>query len=382
MGYICSNFKFSIRKFSLYRPLSEIYTKTSINPVNFRLSPPTNFEAKSLLLLSTPSLLTQLIEESIHLYQSNGIQVIAAGIDCVVPNSQRHGVSEMWLDEYIKINNSVKLEDRDDENSQIRERDGIHVVQASKNWKTIDSNFSINIHPDSKVDLKLANTIFSNSNLVTLFYFQPSHLNGQSNSGQTLCDLDVTLPSNLFKKSPKIESEDKWTPLYDSNSEPLIITSCTGNLVKLINKKSAAGFLEQNDRLMSIGSKDTQVFVKLYKKDLDVGQRFKVIAGGGEWGTKANILAISPEAKVDSGDRIEFFMLTPEDRFTTAAEMNNESLSNKLTFECSYEERSYLLDNMDDSIIMENVFGCGSENGFIYNNVQHLSTGERISISL
>lgn len=381
MRYIRSNFKSSIRKFSFCHPLSEIYTKTSINPVNFRLSPPTNFEAKSLVLLSTPSLLTQLIEESIHLYQNNGIQVIAAGVDCVVPNSQRHGISEMWLDEYIEVNNSVKLEDRDDVNTQPKERDGVHVVQVNKNWKTIASNFSINLHSDSKVDLKLANTIFATSNLVTLFYFQPGHLTGQSNSGQTLCDLNVTLPFNLFKESPKDESEDKWTPLYDSKSEPLVITSCTGNLIKLINKKSAAGFLEQNDRLMSIGSKDTQVFVKLYKKGLDVGQRFKVIAGGGEWGTKANILAISPEAKIESGDRIEFFMLTPEDRFTTN-KVNVESLSNKLVFECSNEERSYVGDNMDDTIIMENVFGCGSENGFIYNNVQHVSAGERISIPL
>lgn len=382
MRLIGPSFKLTIRNFSFCRPLSGIYTKTSINPVNFQLSPPTKFAPKSLLLLSTPSLLTQLIEESIHLYQDNGIQVIAAGIDCMIPNSHRHGVSEMWLDKYIEINDSVKLEERDDINNQPKERDGVHVVKANKNWKNIDSKFSINIHPDSKIDLKLANTIFSTTNLVTLFYFQPSHLGEQSNSGQTLCDLRVTLPADLFKESPKIESKDKWTQLHDSNSEPLIITSCTGNLVKLINKKSAAGFLEQNDRLMSIGSKDTQVFVKIYKKGLNIAQRFKVIAGGGEWGTKANILAISPEAELDVGDRIEFFMLTPEDRFSTTAKFDDASLSHKLTFECSYEERSYGLNNNDDTVVMENVFGCGSENGFMYNNIQHVSAGESISISL
>ncbi|CUM51360.1 unnamed protein product [Debaryomyces tyrocola] len=382
MGLMSPSFKLSIRHFSVCRPLSRIYTKTSINPDNFRLSPPTKFAPKSLLLLSTPSLLTQVIEESIHLYQDNGIQVIAAGIDCMVPNSRRHGVSEMWLDKYIEINDSVRLEERDDINNQPKERDGVHVVKANKNWKNIDSKFSINIRPDSKIDLKLANTIFSTTNLVTLFYFQPSHLGEQSNSGQTLCDLRVTLPADLFKESPKIESKDKWTPLRDSNSESLVITSCTGNLVKLINKKSAAGFLEQNDRLMNIGSKDTQVFVKIYKKGLEIAQRFKVIAGGGEWGTKANILAISPEAKLDVGDRIEFFMLTPEDRFSTTTKLDDASLSNKLTFECSYEESSYGLNDNDDTIVMENVFGCGSENGFMYNNIQHVSAGEGISISL
>lgn len=371
----------SIRKLSACRLLSGIYTKTTINPLNFKLIPPTTFAPKSLLLLSTPSSLTQLIEESINIHQRNGLQVITAGIDCMIPNSKLNGISEMWLDNYIEINDSVQLDERDNLNDQPRASDGVNIVKAAKNWKIISSNLSINVSPDSKIDLKLANTVFSTANLVTLFYLQPSHLGGQQNSGHTLCDLSISLPSDLFRSTPNVKLIDKWTPLFDSGSESLVITNCVGNLVKSINGNSAASYLEQNDRLMSIGSKDTEVYVKIFKANLETAKRFKVIAGGGEWGSKASILAISPEAKLDVGDRIEFYMLTPEDRFSVAP-VDNETLHNKLTFECAYEEQSYGMGDTEDTVVLENVFGCGSVNGFNYNNIQHASAGERVSISL
>lgn len=371
----------SIRCLSSCSSLYRMYTKTCINPVNFQLSTPNTFVPKALVVLSTPSLLSQAIEESINLHQKTDLQVVVAGVDCVIPNSQRHGISEMWLDEYIGINQSIQLDERDDINNEPKERDGVHVVQAKKNWKLVNGSFSMGLNQNSRVDLQLANTVFSTGNLVTLFYFQPSHLDQQSNSGQTLCDLSVTLPSDAIQAT-KIETEDKWTLLDDPKSEPKLITSCIGNLVKLINGKSASSFLQENKKLMNIASKDTQVYVKIYKRGLNIPHRFKVIAGGGEWGTKSNILAISPEAKLEIGDTIEFYMLTPEDRFSLDSSFSRESLSSKLIFECSYEELSYNSNASDDTIILENSFGCGSEKGFKYNGVQHTSAGEKLSITL
>ena len=57
---------------------------------------------------------------------------------------------------------------------------------------------------------------------------------------------------------------------------------------------------------MSIGSKETEVFVKIKKPNSTKVERFKVTAGGGGWGAKADIIALSPEAKLVKGSEIQF----------------------------------------------------------------------------
>lgn len=373
------------KQFSTYRNLKKAFAKTSINPHAIELKPPTSFNPKSLILFSTPTQLLNVIEKSIDLYQKDDLQLFVAGVDSVVPNSEKNGISELWLDEYIKITHSVLLDEKDAKNKTPRSRDGINIVTAKENWKKIESSFEISLNKTNKINTTLANTVFQTDNLVTLFYFQPSTLSeGQENSGQTLCDLSVSLPETSISFG-KTTSSDSWTPLYDENSEPLIISKCTGNLVKGINKKPASKYLEDNTKLMSLASKDTQVFIKLYKKGQtsNLPQKFEVIAGGGGWGAKADMLAISPEAKPEIGDIVEFFMLTPQDRFNKeATKVLYDSINNTFQFDCAFEDVSY-----EDSISgktkeVENVFGCGSESGFKYNDTNYKSAGEKVSISL
>ena len=118
------------------RPLSYL-TKTTINPVDFQLKIPEQFTPKSLLVLSTPTNLPQVIEDSIKLSQKQDLQLVVAGVDTVVPYSHRNGVSELWLDEPISIGDSALLEEKDDINKPPRESDGLNVVSAQKHWKNI-----------------------------------------------------------------------------------------------------------------------------------------------------------------------------------------------------------------------------------------------------
>lgn len=368
------------------RALGQAFSKTTLNPTKYQLISPTAFTPKSLILLSTPSNLPQIIGDSINIHQKHNIQVIVAGIDGMVPNWHRNGISELWMDEMVKIKHSVQLDVRDDLNTQPHESDGINIVVARKNWKSIDSRLKVELNSETNVEMQLANTVFSTGNMVTLFYLQPeSSPESSPNSGQTLCELSIELPSGILKEGTQVSTTDKWEPLYDySTEEPFYISNCIGNLVKEVNEKSAAGYLESNNKLMSIGSKDTQVFVKIYPQNhASSVHKYEVIAGGGGWGSKANIIALSPEAKLSKGDRVEFYMLTPTERFSKA--LNNISLdkvSNSFIFESSYEELGYEQESNESQTEVPNLFGCGCEEGYILDGVRHLSAGERLIISL
>ncbi|KAG2734796.1 hypothetical protein G9P44_002802 [Scheffersomyces stipitis] len=371
--------------YSSSKCLAQLYTRTTLRPVTYKLEVPEKFQPQSVLVLATPSNLPSVIDEAISIHQQRGLQVIVAGVDSVVPNSCRNGVSEMWLSEPAAIKSSVLLDSRDDLNDKPRESDGIRIVVARKNWKNMNSNLSLQLSTKAKVDLKLANSVFTTDNLVTLFYFQSSSLAEQlENSGQTLCELSLELPKGTVPENPLLKYEDKWTALYDSQEEPFVITNCVGNLVKQINKQPASSYLENNKRLMGLGSKDTEVYVKLYKKnDPQTAFRYKVVAGGGGWGAKASIIALSTDAKLEKGDRIEFFMLTPTDRFTMSdSEVPKEELVGKLVFESTYEEQSYGSDSAGETETLEYVFGSGSEGEFKFNDVKHNSAGERLIIDI
>lgn len=352
--------------------------RSTINPRNGDIIPP-EISPKSVILLSTSSQIVNTTEKSINLYQKYGLQVIVAGVDTVA--GEKNGLSELWFDDYVTIENSVLLEEKDAKKKPLRRSDGIHIVTARENWRKIESSFNMSLNESNNLKLSLANTIFQTTNLVTLFYFQPSSLkSSQSHSGQTLSDLSVTLPSISFTG---VETFDKWTPLYDESDGDFLISNCTGNLIKGINKKPAAKFLESNERLMSIASKDTKVYVKIYKPGSSLAQKFEVIAGGGGWGAKADMIAVSPDAKPVVGDRVEFYMLTPRDRYSREKAIEEKALKDSLNFECSHEDVNY--DEDEDyvqRIVLDGTFGGGAEEGFEYNDVNFKSPGERVKLAV
>lgn len=346
--------------------LASFFARTRVAPnLNTTLSPPQSLKAKSLLILATPTSLPVAIENAISLYQIAKMQVVVAGVDSVVPNGVRNGLLELWIDEYMEISNSVHLLQKDHK----RAAKGV----ARENWKSIEASLKMEVSPGNRVDLTLANSAFATNTLATLFYFQPKELQDEikdPNMGETLCELTVKLPE-LQPALSAPQSIDRWTPL--SEGDNLIITECTGNLVKKINAVPAAKFLENNEDLMSIKSKDTKVYVKVHQKD--GAKKYEVIAGGGGWGVKADLLAISPEAKLKKGDKIEFFMVTPNDRFK---DFGATVVSNQFLFECTPESTQYA-EAVKPEQAVDNLFGCGCEQGFLHNGVNCKSPGEALS---
>lgn len=331
---------------------------------------PTQIKPKSVVMLSTPQCLPDAIENAIMLHQMMEIQVIVAGVDAVVPNSVRSGLSELWLDDYCTVSKAVTLAARDAA-PKLQESDGIHPVSAKVHWKHVDASLRLQLG-GSSVDVALANTAFATNTLATLFYFQPRELAlGDPTVGQTLLELHVALPELQPPLLPP-QNHDRWTPL--TTGQDLTVTKCTGNLIKQINGGPAALVLEKNAELMGIASKDTKVYAKVHTARKSM--RYEVIAGGGGWGAKADLLALSPEAKLSGGEKVEFFMVTPEQRYAVGA----MSVSRKFLFECTPESTTYggerpLLQTVED------LFGCGSECGFLLDGVNHRSPGEAVSFS-
>ncbi|KAK6205492.1 uncharacterized protein RJT21DRAFT_112011 [Scheffersomyces amazonensis] len=346
--------------------LGKSYGRTVINPSSgFELTKP-SFIPKSCIILSTPSNIPRVIEQVIQ-KSEDGIQFVVAGTDSVVPNSNRNGISSLWFDQPLNIVNSVEIDDISNDNST-----------QNKNWSKVESNFRLKVSDTNTFDISLANTSFVSDFGTTLFYLDSK----LDHSGKALKELTVELPKGIVTESSKIHEFDQWTPLYDHESEePFLVTDFKGNLLKTINNKSASGYLENNSKLMGLGSKDTEVYVKIFKGNNSLPFKYKVVAGGGGWGAKANIIALSPEAKITKGDRIEFYMLTPNDRFSDETIPIQEYID-KLTIECSYEEKGYSSYNDDQEIIVERAFGGGSEEEFKFNNIKHHSAGERISIDM
>lgn len=353
------------------------YSRTIRNTELYSVSIPTSFTPKSLILLSTPSHLTSTIDTAIDLFEKKKLQIVVAGVDSV-PTSGSKGVSELWLDEYFKIKSGTFLDEKDDLNKPPRQSDGIDVVGARKNWKIIDSSFRMQLAQNADVSVALANTAFVNNNLVTLFYLQPPQVEsevGEKFSDRTLCELTIESPTSTLNSALTIT--DRWTTL--NGEEPLYVTNSVGNIIKSLNNSSAAKYLENNKKLMDIGSKDTEVYVKLFRKEKEY--RYQVIAGGGGWGPKSDTLVISPEAKVQKGDRIEFFMLTPDNKMNLMREGNELRTQGSFLFERILGSQGYN-ENTPNLEPSSPVFGCGSEVGFHVNGVLHLSAGEKVEVKL
>lgn len=363
-----------LRRFSTFRPLAaKFLARTTVSPgLNAQVLAPADLKPKSVVFLSTPQNIPTVIENAINFYQIGNMQVLVAGVDSVVPNGNRNGISELWLDDYITFEDSVLLLAKD--TVKVKQSDGINVVGAKTNWKNVDAALKLQLGLNC-LEMSLANTIFSTNQLATLFYFQPPALQkqtGDPNMGEVLSNLTAILPP-LEPSLGTAVSLDRWTPLTEG--EELVVTNCTGNLVRSINNGPAAKILENNSKLMGIASKETKVYVKVFRDN--ESKKYEVIAGGGGWGVKADLLAISPEAKMQVGDRLEFFMVTPEVRY---ADMSNTVVSNQFMFESLPEMSSYEM-TLGSPQTIEHLFGCGSESGFVMDGVNHKSPGEVVRLA-
>lgn len=278
-----------------------------------------------------------------------------AGVDTV--KGSRNGLSQFWSDKSLAITAEAYSESN------------------SKNWKPTDSQLGLKFSESHIVLLPLANSLFATGNLITLFQLDPFDPSSPLND-KLLKLATITLPEDDLSIN-EIQVFDRWTPLFE-DEEPMYITNCIGNLIKAINNKSAAKYLETNEKLMSLKSKETEVYTKVTRNGKQ--NRHQVVAGGGGWGPKADTIVVSPDAKIRKNDQIDFFMLTPEDKIKPL-----DLVESTFEFECSVPEASYgklgygEIDN--GNVKHFSSFGCGSEGGFIYNDTNHKSPGERVTLN-
>lgn len=365
-------FSRSVRRFATSTIKSaSFFARTTVAPTGLPITLPHGIDCKSVLLLATPQNLVATIESAISLHRDEKLQVIVAGVERIVPNGESNGISELWMDARMEIKDPILLSE-EDKPEPLRASDGVHPVGAKVNWKQVDATLNLNVL-DFDIAMKLANTAFYTNLLSTLFYLEPEQKDDiYSHSGETLCGLLATLP-DLEPLFGTACIYDNWTSLTASD-EPLVVTKCTGNLLKGINKKPASLYLEQNEKLLSISSRETKVYVKITEKN-GTTRRYEVIAGGGGWGAKADLLAISPDAKLQVGDHVEFFMVAPKDQ----GKMRTGVISNQFLFECAPEAKSYD-ESRQSTQTIDNLFGCGSESGFVVSGVNHKSPGESLSL--
>jgi hypothetical protein len=321
-------------------------------------------EDKAAIILATPSCLELAIDACLRHHEvDKSTQMVVAGVDSLL--NSRVGISELWLANRLEVTHADEL---DDARAPPKQSDGVNVVLAKENWKPTKASLGLEF-ASLNVEVSLANTLFSTGYLTSLFYIDQL----LALLGRALQNLGVRLAGD----ASVLDANDSWTPLYDYSKQNHTITRVVGNLIKGINDKSASSFLQENDKLMAIGSKDTQVFVKIYKKS-QAPQRFEIIAGGGEWGVKASTLVISPQAQVAVGDGIEFYMLTPENRKARAKPLPEGLVAR---FECCPEQDSYAIAKGTETTV-NSVFAAGSETGFSVNGVQHRSAGEQTTLRL
>lgn len=391
------------------------------NPKNFKLNYDNSNEKfknfKSLMVLCTPPQLNNVISELSNLNKSNkDLKILAACVDSINQNSD--AISEVWFDKYFEINpkSIVLLEDRDDLNTPPRESDGVVPVRASKHWKAIESELKINLSDKYEIKLSLANTVFINSELTTMFYLLSEKENNnkllENIQGQNLCELEVNLPIEFKDEINNIEYFDglKKVNLVDKDNEDgLFITSFKGNLIKSINDKPASSFLENSEELMS--SKASRVFFQLTStdntiktksatnnksiQDIHMKEKYEVIAGGGGWSIKGSYLALDPKCKdrLKLGSKVACFIEPKEKianmRYSNEGNTVYETNEKLISIECSksledlnYQSHNNGSNNNSKEIVRDGFLSFGSEKGFTFNGIGHTSHGETIVLKL
>lgn len=343
------------------------------------------FSPRSLLVVATSLLLSQLVAACDDLHRHHpDLQVVAAAVD-TLPNGTLDGYSTLWHSEHMDIPRSTRLDAVDDLNAPIPASDGVTPVVARKNWKMIPSGLTMAFATPTEpltATVQLANTVFNNGSLTTLFYLQPPGLADPSNNlGHMLASAEVAIPE-LPVKWDRVVAATHLTPLYTEH-DGLVVTLCRANLVKAINNQPASDWLQNCAPLMALASKETQVFATVRSGEHPPRQ-FQVVAGGGSWGAKANILVLLPEAQLREGDVITFSMLTPEVLQTKGhgevREVASDASRPRLVFECSFEEEGFPSHGAAAPSTIDGVFSMGSTSGVTLNGRNHKSGGEMVVV--
>ncbi|ODV61177.1 ribosome biogenesis protein NOP53 [Ascoidea rubescens DSM 1968] len=316
--------------------ISSVYCGNTIeNKLNHKLK----FEPKSLVLATTPNNCNEMIDIVDKIQkQFNDLSVFLVTVDSIGNKFKiRNGISELWLEEDIEIEKSELLHSgipTDVDSGVIEE---INYNRNEIKWKSIENYYKIEIPilmneksrfvKNLNIQSYLSNTLFNNGEIVTMFYMlSPKKIEQveekqKNNSNKFLSYLSIKLPVLRPKAiNNKLIYHFKLLEEIPINYR-MVITNCKNNLLKEINNEAASLFLQNNETIKKIQTKEFRIFATVVRKNNKIGEennlkvfdeRYEVIAGGGEWGDKANILVLSPEAELEEGDELKFWMLDPK----------------------------------------------------------------------
>lgn len=432
------------------RPLSENNSGTTLSHSDIqdlvrKTEKQSGFQADSLFLVATPNhaaALTNFVESF-----NPSKQVIGAVVDSLAYGSQRDGLSMLLFGTneeasnekkaLIEIKEAIKIESEEERLSNVLGQPSVRGVRTARNpWTLSESYLSISLpssgSKDSTVSIPLANTLFNTGIQTTLLYNTAGNSSKESSTASIpspesaastlLSSLHVKLP--VFKTDSSIKSTGVTTPISSlvttKSAAPLIelstgerhkVSDAKSNMLKKIDGKPAAGFLEASVTLMSGSQRpassrtsERKVFAAVTSPQDSKTSRFQVIAGGGgSWSPRASMLVLDPHAVPKPGDEIEFFLSESSDIYDEGAyqkflENNQVDINNnsntprsdnevKIVMECSpvlenvddFNGKSGLVDYPENTVI-EGLFTLGSEQGFLIEDVKYSVPGEIVEI--
>lgn len=345
-----------------------------------------NDPVNSLVVATTPDLAPELLDFMEKNPTGSTGTVVGLVSDAIPFGAQRHAMSVLALDSKINILDAVALESSGQSGSQKK--------TGRSNWDLNSSFFSMALlnrtgHVVHDITLSTANTLFSTGSQSTMLFRDETQ---HRLSGTLLSALRIAVPGKWGESSEHCVA---LQPLvgYD---EPLIVTSAVDNMLKTINGRPAASFLENSSILMNPEGDphDRKVFVEIISGSTGQVSQYQVIAGGGgTWSPRSSMLVVEPPAILHKQDQLRFSLSTAiktADQFQASPHPKHiDQIQTKtqthISLECasiaeSFEEQE-LFQYPQDSVLHHR-FGLSSEHGFILDDKKHAVYGESATFTL
>lgn len=436
---------------SLFDPKAVLVVATpqfSESLIDYVVGPASAAAASSSTSSSTSS------DSSSNTEEPQTLQIVGAVVDTIGFGSQRNGVSVLFIDKKFEILEAHELDQSFGDSSKRLGRSGADltnkgIVSARQTWHLPQGFLSIEgfgtgeagdqAAGKKELAVPLANTLFTSGLPSTLLFNHPGHdLNGVllgslqlriSNSVNTNTNTTIANTNNNGGRHLSVLSTSAAAPLLNLNTGSNLITDAKSNMVKSIDGRPAASFLESSKTLMEFnprahsGTGEKKVFAELTttttaaaaaaaetaettaasnQKSRGKTQRFQVTAGGGgAWSPRASMLVLEPQARPEPGMIINFqlahdVLLGTHGDHRTFIESNGISTAptleeqdhlaplNRVVLECApiheFTEFPDLISYPKDSVL-PGMFSLGSEQGFLLDDCKYSVPGEVIQLN-
>ncbi|CCH45883.1 Kleisin, abnormal closure, protein 2 [Wickerhamomyces ciferrii] len=328
--------------------------RTIINPVKHT---PTDslkslsFTPRSLILLSNSRNIQKATQDILEL--SNASQALSRVLDIIKLSNSNQSLSlvlasvdsvyqdytsEIWLSKPLTFQDALTLDENGDK------------FQQHKTQLTFD------FHKD-QIKLPLVRTDpFTDFPYTLCFKLQDGSFS------PILSELSISLPL--------IPSEVKSkTSLEVIHQDWFRITSHLDNMIKTINGKPASEILLSKLKDANLGKTQESVFLELRSKGVSIN-KYEVIAGGGEYGAKSEMLVLNCD-KLPQAENLEGRFLC------SIGNVDNQNPKGLIIEQVSDDSRIVL---KDKDILLDNHLRIGNEAGFEYNEVNFKARDDQVEL--